>query len=194
MAAPPTDKKGVRGGPPRGHRGQRADTPTTLTPSSPPAMGTDETAVIAGEWLAGEAEMSPWSRRVRVSLLPTGAQSLLRAKPRRPGGATWTRTKTWTLVTRKSLHPWTHRGDLAETHRDPLEEDHQDPLEDAHKVDPPEADLREGEDPLDQVGPAEALLEDPLGILMAHWKMVARRILGGGSSTSAGESSPSSAR
>ena len=50
------------------------DIPMTPTPSSPPAMGTDETADIAGEWLAEEAEMSPWSRRVRVriSLLITG--------------------------------------------------------------------------------------------------------------------------
>ena len=102
--------------------------------------------------------------------------------------------KTWTSVTRRSPHPPTHRGDPAETHRDPLAEDHEDPLEDAHQVDHPEADLREGEDTLDRADPAEALLEDPLGTLTVHRKMVARRPLGGGSSTSAGGSSPSSAR
>ena len=32
-------------------------------------------------------------------------------------------------------------------------------------MDPPEADLREGEDPLDRADPAQALLEDPLGTL-----------------------------
>ena len=76
----------------------------------------------------------------------------------------------------------------------PLAEDHQDPLEDAHQVDPPEADLRAGEDPLDRADPAEALLDDPLGTPTAHQKMVTRRPLGGGSSTSAGGSWPSSAR
>ena len=65
---------------------------------------------------------------------------------------------TWTSTSRRSAHPWTHRGDPAETHRDPLAEDHQDPLEDAHQVDPLEADHRVGEDPLDRADPAEALL------------------------------------
>ena len=187
MAPPPTDDRGVRGRPPRGHGGQRADTPTTLTPSSPPATGMDETTHIAEEWLEEEAEMSPWSRRVRVriSLLPTGARSLPRARPRQPGGATWTRMKTWTSVTRRSPHPRTHRGDPAEAHRAPLAEDHQDPLQDADQVDPPEADLRAGEDPLDRTDPAEALLEDPLGTPTAHQRRVTWRPLGGGSSTSA---------
>ena len=136
----------------------------TPTPSSPPATGMDEAADIAEEWLAEEAETSPWSQRVRVriSLLPTGARDPPSARPRRLGGATWTRRKTWTLATRRSPHPRTHRGDPAETHRDPLAEARQDPLEDAHQVNPPEVDLREGEDPLDRADPAEALLEDPL--------------------------------
>ena len=102
--------------------------------------------------------------------------------------------KTWTSVTRRSPHPPTHRGDPAETHQDPLAEACQDPLEDVHQVDPPEVDPLAGEDPLDRMGPAEALLEDPLGTPTARRKMVARRPLGGGSSTSAGGSSPSSAR
>ena len=66
----------------------------------------------------------------------------------------------------------------------PPVEGHQDPLEDAHQVDPPEADLRAGEDPLDRGEPAEALLEDPLGTPTAHQKRVTQRPLGGGSSTS----------
>ena len=94
----------------------------------------------------------------------------------------------------KSPHSRTHRGDPAETHRDPLAEDHQDPLEDAHQVDPPEADLREGEDPLDRADPAEALLEDPLGTPTTRQGTVTRMPPGGGLSTSAGGSSPSSAR
>ena len=165
MAPPPTDEGRVRGRPLRGHGAQQADTPTTPTPSSPPATGMDEAAGIAEEWLAEEAETSPWSRRVRVriSLLPTGARSLPRARPRRPGGATWTRMKTCTSATRRSPHPRTHRGDPAETHRDPLAEARQDPLEDAHQVDPLEADLREGEDPLDRADPADVPLEDPWG-------------------------------
>ena len=122
----------------------------------------DETADIAEEWLEEAAEMSPWSRRVRVriSFLPTRARSLPRARPRRLGWATWTRMRTWTWATRKSPNPRTHRGDPAEAQRDRLVEDRQDPLEDAHQVDPPEADLRAGEDPLDRADPAEALLED----------------------------------
>ena len=142
VAPPPTDGGRVRGRPRRGHGGQRVDTPTTPTPSSPPATGMDEAADIAEEWLVEELETSPWSRKVRmrISLLPTGARSLPRAGPRRPGGATWTRMMTWTSTTRRSPHPRTHRGDPAETHRDPLAEDHQDPLEDAHQVDPLEAD------------------------------------------------------
>ena len=82
----------------------------------------------------------------------------------------------------------------AETHRDPLAEDHQDPLEDAHQVDPLEADLRAGEDPLDRAGLAEALLEDPLGTPTTHQGTVTRMPPGGGLSTSAGGSSPSSVR
>ena len=80
------------------------------TPSSPPATGMNEAAHIAEEWLAEEAETSPWSRRmrVRISLLPTGARSLPHAGPRRPGGATWTRMMTWTSTTRRSPHPRTH--------------------------------------------------------------------------------------
>ena len=142
----------------------------TPTPSPLPVTGIDEAADIAEEWLAEEAETSPWSRKVRmrISLLPTGARSLPRARPRRLGGATWTRMMTWTLNTRRSPHPRTHRGDSAETHRDPLAEDHQDPLEDAHQVDPLEADHLAGEDPLDRADPAEALLEDPLGTPMTH--------------------------
>ena len=196
MAPPPTDGGRVRGRPPRGHGGQRADTPTTPTPSSPPATGMDEAADIAEEWLAEEAETSPWSRRarVRISLLTTGARDPPSARPRRLGGATWTRRKTWTSVTRRSPHPRTHRGDPAETHRDPLAEDHQDPLEDAHQVDPPEADLREGEDPLDRADLAEALLEDPLVTLTTNQGTVTRMPPGGGLSISAGGSSPSSAR
>ena len=187
-------RKKVRGRPPRG--GQRADTPTTPTPSSPPATGMNEAADIAEKWVAEEAETSPWSQRVRVRipLLPTRARSLPRAGPRRPGGATWTRMMTWTSTTRRSFHPRTHPGDLAETHRDPLAEDHQDPLEDAHQVDPLEADHRAGEDPLDRADPAEALLEDPLGTPTTHKGTATRIPPGGGSSTSAGGSSPSSAR
>ena len=123
---------------------------------------------------------------------PTEARSLRR--PRRPGGATWTRMMTWTSTTRRSPHPRTHRGDPAQTHRDPLAEDHQDPLEDAHQVDPLEADHRAGEDPLDRADPAEALLEDPLGTPTTHQGTATRMPPGGGLSTSAGGSSPSSAR
>ena len=103
------------------------------------ASDVNEAADIAEEWLAEEAETSPWSWKVRmrVPLLPTEARSLPR--PRRPGGATWTRMMTWTSTTRRSPHP--------RTHRDPLAEDHQDPLEDAHQVDPLEADHRAGEGP-----------------------------------------------
>ena len=84
MAPPPTDGGRVRGRPPRGHGGQRADTPRTPTPSSPPATGMNEAADIAEEWLAEEAETSPWSQRVRVriSLLLTGAQEIHRVQDR----------------------------------------------------------------------------------------------------------------
>ena len=68
------------------------------------------------------------------------------------------------------------------------------PMEDAHQIDPPEADLREGEDPLDRADPAEALLEDPLGTPKSHQGTVTRMPPGGGLSTSAGGSSPLSAR
>ena len=80
VATPPIDRGRVRGRPPRGHEGQRVDTPTTVTPSSPPVTGTNEAADIAKWWLgrAEAAETSPWNRKVRmrISLLPTGAQSL----------------------------------------------------------------------------------------------------------------------
>ena len=185
-----------KGKTPRGRGGQRVGTPTTVTPSSPPVTGMNEAADIAKWWLgrAEEAETSPWNRKVRmsISLLPTGARSLPR--PRRPGGATWTRMTTWTSASRGSAHPRTHRGDPAETHRDPLAEDHQDPLEDAHRVDPLEADHRAGEDPLDRADPAEALLEDPLGTPTTHQGTATRIPPGGGLSTSAGESSCSSWR
>ena len=185
-----------KGKPPRGRGGQRVDTPTTVTPSSLPVTGMNEAADIAKWWLgrAEEAETSPWSLqvRMRISLLPTGARSLPR--PRRPGGATWTRMTTWTSASRRSAHPRTHRGDQAKTHRDPLAEDHQDPLEDAHQVDPLEADHWAGEDPLDRADPAEALLEDPLGTPTTHQGTVTRIPPGGGLSTSAGGSFPSSAR
>ena len=172
------------------------DIPTTPTPPSPPATGTDETADIAKDWLEEEAGMSPWSRKVKmgIPLLPTGVQSPLRATPRRQGGATWERMMTWTSATRRSPGPRTHRGDPAEKHQDPLAEARRDPLEDVHQVDPPEADPLAEEDPLDLAGPAEALLEDPLGIPTAQREMVSRRPRGGGSSTSAGGSRSWSAR
>ena len=75
---------------------------------------------------------------------------------------------------------------------DPRAEDHQDPLEDIHPVDPQEADPLAGGDPLDRVGPAEALLEDPLGTPTANREMVTQRSPGSGLSTSAGGSRPSS--
>ena len=78
--------------------------------------------------------------------------------------------------------------------RRPLAEDHQDPLEDAHQVDPLEADHRAGEDPLDRADPAEALLEDSLGTPTTHQGTATRISTGGGLSTSAGGSFPSSAR
>ena len=101
---------------------------------------------------------------------------------------------TWSSASRGSAHPRTHRGDPAETHRDPLAEDHQDPLEDAHRVDPLEADHRAGEDPLDRADPAEALLEDPLGTPTTHQGTATRIPPGGGLSTAAGGSLPSSAK
>ena len=51
-----------------------------------------------------------------------------------------------------------------------------------------------GEDPLDRVGPAETLLEDPLGTPTAHREVMTRRPPGDGSSTSAEGSRLSSAR
>ena len=172
------------------------DIPTTPTPSPPPAPGTDEIADIAEEWLEEEAEMSPWSRKVKmgIPLLPTGIQSPPPAGQGRPSGATWTRMMTWTSATQRSPNPRTHRGDPAETHqdllaeacRDPRAEDHQDLVD---LVDP-EADPLAEEDPLDLAGPAEALLEDPLATPTAHREMVSRRPPGGGSSTSAGGSRP----
>ena len=74
------------------------------------------------------------------------------------------------------------------------DEDNQDPLEDAHQVDPLAADHRAGEDPLDRADPAEALLEDPLGTPTTHQGTATRIPPGGGLSTSAGGSSPSSTR
>ena len=68
------------------------------------------------------------------------------------------------------------------------------PLQDAHQVDPLEADHRAGEDPLDRADPAEALLEDPLGTPTTHQGTATRIPPGGGLSTSAGGSFPSSAR
>ena len=62
VAPPPIDGGRVRGRPPRGHGGQRADTSAKVTPSSPPATGMNEAADIAEEWLAEEAETSPCSR------------------------------------------------------------------------------------------------------------------------------------
>ena len=157
----------------------------------------DERGRRHSKWWLGRAEAaetSPWNRKVRmrISLLPTGARSPPR--PRRPGGATWARMTTWTSASRGSAHPRTNRGDPAEAHRDPLAEDHQDPLEDAHRVDPLEADHRAGEDPLDRADPAEALLEDPLGTPTTHQGTATRIPPGGGLSTSAGGSFPSSAR
>ena len=102
--------------------------------------------------------------------------------------------KTWTLATRRSPHPRTHRDDPAETHRDPLAEARWDPLEDVHQVDPLEADPLAGEDPLDRLGTAEALVEDPLGTPTAHREVMTRRPPGDGSSTSAEGSRLSSAR
>ena len=59
VAPLPTDGGRVSVRPPRGHGGQRADTPMTPTPSSPPATQMNEAANIAEEWLAEEAETSP---------------------------------------------------------------------------------------------------------------------------------------
>ena len=172
--------------------GHPHDSDPFFTASDGDERGRRHRQVVA--WTAEEAETSPWNRKVRmrISLLPTGARSLPR--PRRPGGATWTRMTTWTSASRRSAHPRTHRGDPAETHRDPLAENHQDPLEDAHRVDPLEADHRAGEDPLDRADPAEALLEDPLGTPTTHQGTATRIPPGGGLSTSAGESSCSSWR
>ena len=78
--------------------------------------------------------------------------------------------------------------------RGPLAEARQNPLEDAHQVGPLEADLRAGEDPLARADLAEALLEDPLGTPTTHQGTVTPIPPGSGLSTSAGGSSPSSAR
>ena len=142
------------------------DTPTTPTPSSPPATGMNEAADIAEEWLAEEAETSPWSRKVRmrISLLPTGVRSLPRAGPRRPGGATWTRMMTWTSTTRRSPHPRTHRGDPAETHRDPLAEAHQDPPGGSPPSGPPGGGLPGGGGPPGPGGPGGGPPGGPPGV------------------------------
>ena len=125
---------------------------------------------------------------------PTGARNPTSARPRRLGGVPMTRMMTWTSATRRSPHPRTHQGDPAKTHQDHLAEACQDPLEDAHQVDPPKADLREGEDPLDRADPAEALLGDPPGTPTTHQGSVTQMPPGDGLSTSAGGSSPSSTR
>ena len=59
---------------------------------------------------------------------------------------------------------------------------------------PPGGDQRAGEDPLDRGDPAEALQEDPLGTPTTHQGTATRIPPGGGLSTSARGSSPSSAR
>ena len=59
---------------------------------------------------------------------------------------------------------------------------------------PPGPDPLAEEDPLDRAGPAEALLEDPLGTSTAQQEMVSRRPPGSGSSTSSEGSRSSSAR
>ena len=61
-------------------------------------------------------------------------------------------------------------------------------------MDPPEADPLAEEDPLDRADPAEALLEDPLGTPTTQQGTATRMPPGCGLSTSAGGSSPSSAR
>ena len=61
-------------------------------------------------------------------------------------------------------------------------------------MDPLEADLWAGEDPLDRASLAEVLLEDPLGTPTTDQGTVTQMPPGDGSSTSAGGSSPSSAR
>ena len=61
-------------------------------------------------------------------------------------------------------------------------------------MDPPQADHRAGEDPLDRADPAEAILEDPLGTPTTHQGTATPIPPGGGLSTSAGGSSSSSAR
>ena len=87
---------------------------------------------------------------------------------------------TWTSATRRSPNPRTRRGDPAEAHREPLVEARLDPrMEDVRQVEPREADPLAGKDPLDRVGPAKALLEDPLGNLMTHRGMESRRPPGG---------------
>ena len=179
------------GRPRRPAGGHPHDSDPFFTASDGDERGRRHRQVVA--WTGGGGGDVPMEKvRMRISLLPTGARSLPR--PRRPGGATWTRMTTWTSASRGSAHPRTHRGDPAETHRDPLAEDHQDPLEDAHRVDPLEADHRAGEDPLDRADPAEALLEDPLGTPTTHQGTATRMPPGGGLSTSAGESNCSSWR
>ena len=59
---------------------------------------------------------------------------------------------------------------------------------------PPGGKPRAGADPLDRVEPAEALLEGPLGTPTTHQMTATRMPPGGGLSTSAGGSRPSSAR
>ena len=61
-------------------------------------------------------------------------------------------------------------------------------------MDPLEADLRAGEDPVDRADPTEALLEDPPGSPTTHQGTATRIPPGGGLSTSAGGSSSSSTR
>ena len=123
--------------------GHPHDSDAFFTASDGDERGRRHGQVVA--WTGGGGGDVPMEPRMRISLLPTGARSLPR--PRRPGGATWTRMTTWTSTSRRSAHPRTHRGDPAGTHRDPLAEDHQDPLEDAHQVDPLERTTGRGRTP-----------------------------------------------
>ena len=196
VAPPPVDGGRARGRPPRGRGGQRVGTPTTVTPSSPPVTGMNEAVDIAKWWLGtggggGDVPMEPEGED---GDLPPPYRSSESSETETPRWGDMGEDDDMNFGITRSAHPRTHRGDPAETHRDPLAEDHQDPLEDAHRVDPLEADHRAGEDPLDRADPAEALLEDPLGTPTTHQGTATRIPPGGGLSTSAGGSFPSSAR
>ena len=172
--------------------GHPHDSDPFFTASDGDERGRRHRQVVA--WTGGGGGDVPMEPEGEDEDLPPPYRSSESPRPRRPGGATWTRMTTCTSASRRSAHPRTHRGDPAETHRDPLAEDHQDPLEDAHQVDPLEADHRAGEDPLDRADPAEALLEDPLETPTTHQGTATRIPPGGGLSTSAGGSTSSSAR